>query len=358
MMPWSGAARAVRQRAPALWGVWRTYYRPAVVSHDLRRVVAATAAAKSIPMYQALDRTGRLHDASGTLLGLSEATVNIPRELAIRMIKEMVKISVLDGVMYDAQRQGRISFYMTSTGEEAIHVGSAAALTPADHIYAQYRESGVFTWRGFSLDDIMNQCYGTALDPGKGRQMPIHYGSAACNIQTISSPLGTQLPQAVGAAYALKMAARRTSADGAGGAEGAAVVVCYFGEGAASEGDFHAALNMAATTEAPVVFFWYATALPPCDEAYSLSLSLCARRAAFWAAQRLTRGWSLGGARCSRNNEYAISTTSREQYRGDGIGRVSSRLTAAAYTRGDARLAQPAEGAGTASLPLESTGMT
>ena len=100
-------------------------------------------------------------------------------------------------------------------------------------------------YRGFTLDQFMNQCYSNELDLGKGRQMPIHYGIKELNFQTISSPLGTQLPQAVGAAYALKRAEKE------------ACVVCYFGEGAASEGDFHSALNMASTTESPVIFFWY-----------------------------------------------------------------------------------------------------
>ncbi|KAJ3068205.1 hypothetical protein HDU99_003270 [Rhizoclosmatium hyalinum] len=110
----------------------------------------------------------------------------------------------------------------------------------------------------------MHQCYGNEEDLGKGRQMPIHYGSKALNIQTISSPLGPQIPQAAGSAYALK----REGKD--------ACVICFFGDGAASEGDFHAGLNIAATTEAPVIFF-------------------------------------------CRNNGYAISTPSHEQYRGDGI---------------------------------------
>jgi 2-oxoisovalerate dehydrogenase E1 component alpha subunit len=73
--------------------------------------------------------------------------------------------------------------------------------------------------------------------------MPIHYGNKALNFQTISSPLGTQIPQAVGAAYSLKL-------DGNG-----KLAVCYFGEGAASEGDFHAGLNFASTLDVPVIFF-------------------------------------------------------------------------------------------------------
>lgn len=131
-------------------------------------------------------------------------------------------------------------------------------------IFSQYREQGVLLWRGFSVQEALDQCFSNEADLGKGRQMPVHYGSKKLNFQTISSPLGTQLPQAVGAAYAYKL-------DNSG-----SVAVCYFGEGAASEGDFHAALNFSATLEVPIVFF-------------------------------------------CRNNGYAISTPSSEQYRGDGI---------------------------------------
>jgi 2-oxoisovalerate dehydrogenase E1 component alpha subunit len=153
---------------------------------------------------------------------------------------------------------------MTAFGEEATHVGSAAAIDFGDLVYGQYRETGVLLWRGFTLSELMNQCYGNHLDYGKGRQMPVHYGAKHLNFHTISSPLATQMPQASGAAYALKRA-------GSG-----QCVVCYFGDGAASEGDAHAALNFAATLSCPVIFF-------------------------------------------CRNNGYAISTPTSEQYRGDGI---------------------------------------
>jgi TPP-dependent pyruvate/acetoin dehydrogenase alpha subunit len=153
---------------------------------------------------------------------------------------------------------------MQNAGEEGLQIGSAMALRDDDEIFAQYREAGVLMWRGFTLQNFADQLFGNRDDLGKGRQMPVHYGSARFHFQTISSPLATQLPQAAGAAYACKR-------EGKG-----RVVACYFGEGAASEGDFHAALNMAATLECPVVFF-------------------------------------------CRNNGYAISTPVSEQYRGDGI---------------------------------------
>ena len=111
------------------------------------------------------------------------------------MYTTMVTLNIMDTILYDVQRQGRVSFYMTSFGEEATHLGTAAALNPSDVIYAQYRESGVLLWRGFTLDEFMNQCYSNRLDYGKGRQMPVHYGARHLNFQTISSPLATQIPQ-------------------------------------------------------------------------------------------------------------------------------------------------------------------
>lgn len=119
-------------------------------------------------------------------------------------------------------------------------------------------------WRGFTLEQFTNQCFSNDGDLGKGRQMPVHYGSRALNYQTISSPLGTQIPQAAGSAYRLKLAGKK------------GVAVCYFGDGCTSTTDFHSGLNFAATLGAPVVFF-------------------------------------------CRNNGYAISTPVTNQYAGDGV---------------------------------------
>ena len=112
---------------------------------------------------------------------------------------------------------------MTAYGEYAMHIGSAAAMTADDTIFGQYREQGVLYWRGFTLDDFCNQCFNNHAESGLGRQMPVHYGSRALNFHTISSPLTTQLPQAVGAAYANKLKGKQT------------ITMVYFGEGAASE---------------------------------------------------------------------------------------------------------------------------
>ena len=209
-----------------------------------------------IPMLQILQPDGSLHDEA--------VEPEIDRETATRIYDTMEYIRVLDERMIGAQRQGRISFYLASTGEEAASVASAAALSDNDMIMSQYREQGALAYRGYTTTQFMNQMFSNQEDPNKGRQMPIHYGDKPLNFMTISSPLGTQIPQASGYAYGQKMAGNE------------AITICYFGEGAASEGDFHAGLNMAAVLNCPVIFF-------------------------------------------CRNNGYAISTPADEQFAGDGI---------------------------------------
>jgi 2-oxoisovalerate dehydrogenase E1 component alpha subunit len=209
-----------------------------------------------IPMLQILQPDGTVHPKAD----LSEIT----EDCALKILHTMQYIRLLDERMVAAQRQGRISFYLACTGEEASTIGSAAALEPQDMIMSQYREQGALAYRGFTSKEFMDQMFSNQNELNKGRQMPIHYGSKALNFMTISSPLGTQIPQASGYAYGQKMA----------GLE--AVTICYFGEGAASEGDFHAGLNMAAVLDCPAIFF-------------------------------------------CRNNGYAISTPSEEQFAGDGI---------------------------------------
>jgi 2-oxoisovalerate dehydrogenase E1 component alpha subunit len=209
-----------------------------------------------IPMLQLMDETGEEKN--------SDQTPKLSKQQALKIFQSMTFTRVLDDRMVGAQRQGRISFYLASKGEEAAIVASAAALSNEDMIMSQYREQGTLVYRGYTTDQFMNQMFSNELDPNKGRQMPIHYGDKKLNFMTISSPLGTQIPQAAGYAYGQKMAGQP------------AITICYFGEGAASEGDFHAGLNMAAVLNCPVIFF-------------------------------------------CRNNGYAISTPSQEQFAGDGI---------------------------------------
>lgn len=134
-----------------------------------------------IPIYRVLDRDGYIQN--------EKEDPNLSQEVVEKMFQNMLLLSTMDKILYESQRQGRISFYMTNFGEEASHIGSAAALEMRDIIYGQYREAGVLVWRGFRIDQFIDQCYGNVDDLGRGKQMPVHYGSKELNFVTISSPL-------------------------------------------------------------------------------------------------------------------------------------------------------------------------
>jgi pyruvate dehydrogenase E1 component alpha subunit len=141
------------------------------------------------------------------------------------------------------QRQGRIGFYAPLLGQEAAQVGCALAVRPEDWMFPAYRELAVALTRGASLKAIIDQLIGNAADLTKGRQMPNHFGFADQHFVTASSPIGTQITQAVGAA----MAAQRRKE--------AVVTVAFFGDGATSSSDFHAGLNFAGVFRTPTIFF-------------------------------------------------------------------------------------------------------
>ena len=150
-----------------------------------------------IPSLQILNQDGSV---------IAGATVpDLSRAQATKIYSDMLYIRMLDERMQSAQRQGRLSFYMTCTGEEASVAGTIAAFQPQDMAMAQYREHLVLRYRGFTTAQFMNQLFGNLDDLGKGRQMPVHYGSRELNIMTISSPLATQIPQASGYAYGQKL---------------------------------------------------------------------------------------------------------------------------------------------------------
>lgn len=182
----------------------------------------------------------------------------------VEALRIMLRTRHVDERMITLQRQGVISFAMSSRGEECCAVASAAALKGVDWIFPQYREQGALFWRGFSIQDYVHHMFCNAKDIIRGRQMPNHFGSRALNVVTVSSPLGTQIPQAAGTAYAMKQQGKEE------------ITLCYFGDGTTSEGDFHVGLNFAAVRKAPVIFF-------------------------------------------CRNNKYAISTRIESQFASDGI---------------------------------------
>ncbi len=161
----------------------------------------------------------------------------------LKMYRELVLARLLDERLITLQRMGKTSFVAPAAGHEGAHIGTAHALRAGfDWVFPYYRDNGLVLALGVPLREVFGQMLATRADPNKGRQMPNHPGSAALNIFTVASPIASHLPPAVGVALSMKL-------QGTG-----QVAVASFGEGATSEGDFHAALNFAGVQGAPIVF--------------------------------------------------------------------------------------------------------
>ena len=159
-----------------------------------------------------------------------------------RMLRTMALTRAFDERMYRGQRQGKTSFYMKCTGEEATSVAASMALASDDMVFPSYRQQGILIARGYPLLEMINQIYSNRADKLKGRQLPIMYCSKAHSFFTISGNLATQLPQATG--FAMASAIKGDSR----------LAAAWVGEGSTAEGDFHAALTFAAVYNAPVIF--------------------------------------------------------------------------------------------------------
>jgi 2-oxoisovalerate dehydrogenase E1 component alpha subunit len=159
-----------------------------------------------------------------------------------RMLRTMALTRAFDDRMHRAQRQGKTSFYMKCTGEEAISVASAFALASDDMVFPSYRQQGILIARDYPLVEMINQIYSNRADMLKGRQLPIMYSARDYGFFSISGNLATQYPQAVG--WAMASAIKGDTR----------IATTFIGEGSSAEGDFHSALMFATVYNAPVVF--------------------------------------------------------------------------------------------------------
>lgn len=167
---------------------------------------------------------------------------NLPAAELQKLYRLMVTTRALDDRGLALQRQGRIGFYLQSTGQEASHLGAAYALKDSDWLFPAYRQPGILLLRQVPIDKIVSEWFGNSGDTSKGRQMPVHYSFRQANFVSISSPIGTQLTQAAGAGMAARIRGDDT------------VFMTFCGDGGTSSNDFHTGLNFAAVFKAPVVF--------------------------------------------------------------------------------------------------------
>jgi 2-oxoisovalerate dehydrogenase E1 component alpha subunit len=206
---------------------------PAGALHRPSPTVAAQCTA------ELADSLVRVLDDSGAALGPWKPAMS--RSLRLQALRGMLLTRALDERLLRAQRQGSISFYMQSRGEEAVSIAQALALRPADMLFPSYRNQGLHIARGRSVVELMCQCLSNTRDMCKGRQMPVFYHWREGNIFSVSGNLATQLPQAVGWAMASAMKQQEH------------IAAAWSGEGATAAPDFHHALTFASVYQAPVL---------------------------------------------------------------------------------------------------------
>jgi pyruvate dehydrogenase E1 component alpha subunit len=173
----------------------------------------------------------------------------LPAETLLRAYREMRRLRILDARMIALQRQGRVGFYGAAQGQEAVPIAAGLVVDQRDWVFPALREQSVMLVRGFPLSTFIAQVFGNSGDLLKGRQMPSHPSGRAVHQVSWSSCVGSQLPHAVGAAWAMR--ARKTGA----------VAVGFLGDGATSQADFHSAMNFAGVWKVPCVLvcqnnFW------------------------------------------------------------------------------------------------------
>jgi 2-oxoisovalerate dehydrogenase E1 component alpha subunit len=209
-----------------------------------------------------------------------------------QMYQAMVRTRLIDQRLTRLQRQGRIGFHVGAEGEEAAIVASAAALRPQDWLFPCYREVGAALYRGLPLQTYIDNMFGNADDVVLGRQMPDHISGRDVHFGSVTSPIGTQITQAVGFAWAAKL--KREDL----------VVGVYLGDGATSSNDFHAGMNFAGVYRVPCLFLLR-------NNGWAISLPAHRQTAARTYADK-GLGYGVPAVRCDGNDALAVFAVTRQ----------------------------------------------
>ncbi len=230
------------------------------------------------------------------------------------LYRHLVQTRQLDERFVALQRQGRIGFHVGSLGEEAAILGSAFAMRKQDWLFPCYREFGAALMRGLPLQTLCDNMFGNANDTVKGRQMPCHYTCKAVGWASISSPVGTQITHAVGAAWAAKI--RRDDA----------ASLVYFGDGATSSSDFHSGLNFAGVFHLPVVFLCR-------NNGWAISVPVERQTATHTFAEKAV-AYGIPGVRVDGNDVFAVVSVTRRAIERGMRGEGPTLIEAITYRMG------------------------
>ncbi len=293
---------------------------PVRADHGTAREWAAGRFLEEFPLYRVVDEEGRL---------VGGAQLELPGSELLGLYRWMLLGRSLDERMITLQRQGRIGFYIGAIGEEATVFGTVAALEPQDWIFPSYREHGAAFMRGLPLVTFMANLFGNAGDLVKGRQMPCHESWAPGHFVSISSPVATQVTQAVGAAWAARIQGDDM------------VPIAFFGDGSTSAHDFHTGLNFAAVMKLPVVFACR-------NNGWAISTPSASQTVSETMAQKAI-GYGMRGERVDGNDLIAVWAATRRARQRAAAGQGPTLLELVTYrmeghsTSDDPRAYRPAE---------------
>lgn len=165
-------------------------------------------------------------------------------EQLVWMLRNMLLQRTIDNRGFQLNRQGKIPFSAGSEGHEALQAGAALAFERGKDVLAgYYRDSGLFLGIGITAEEALRSQFATAADLNGGRQFPHHFSKKSLGLVSMSSVIAAHCTHAVGFAFAIKYR----------GEQGRAVLCC-FGDGATSQGEWHEAVNFAAVQRLPIVF--------------------------------------------------------------------------------------------------------
>ncbi|HYP89580.1 MAG TPA: thiamine pyrophosphate-dependent dehydrogenase E1 component subunit alpha [Polyangiaceae bacterium] len=253
------------------------------------KVRTPTPSSKTTEIISALRPDGTLDPAHDP--GLTDDEVSY-------LYQQMVMTRQLDGRLVQLQRQGRIGFHVGSLGEEAAILGSAFAMARQDFLFPCYREFGAALMRGLPLQKFVDNMFGNANDTVRGRQMPNHTTCREVGWCSVSSPVGTQITQAVGFAWAAKIRKENAQA------------LVYFGDGATSSSDFHSGMNFAGVFKVPCVLLCR-------NNGWAISVPVERQTATETFAEKAA-AYGVRGVRVDGNDLFAVvSETRKARERGE-----------------------------------------
>jgi 2-oxoisovalerate dehydrogenase E1 component alpha subunit len=235
-------------------------------------------------------------------------------EEVVRLYEHLVLTRLVDERLVTLQRQGRIGFHIGSLGEEAAIIGSAYAMRKQDWVFPCYREFGAALWRGMSLQRYVDNMFGNVNDPVKGRQMPDHYTCRSAQWGSVSSPIGTQITQAVGFAWGAKIQKKDLAC------------LVYFGDGATSSGEFHNGMNFAGVFQTPVVFFCR-------NNGWAISVPVERQTASRTFADKGI-AYGIPGVRVDGNDLFAVISVTRKAVQRAAAGHGPTLIEALTYRMG------------------------